>query len=129
MAGEGLNMLRTDATGRGVLQYEVTGRIARIPLERRGTSARGIPWVLGGCLLEVFEEGVEGSARLYLITWEDGMVELLNMIGVGKDVRVVFHIETRDRYDSYNVSAVIDSINGLNDNEDYLYGTRKKGES
>ena len=119
-------MLKVDDTGRGVLQYEVVGRIRRIPIPRTGTTKKGIPWTLGGCLLEVFEAGAEGSAQLYLTTFDTELMELLETIGVGKDVRAMFHVETRERYDGYSVSCILDSVNGLTEGENFIYGKPKQ---
>lgn len=120
-------MLKGDGTGRYLLSYENEALIRRIPLERRGVT-NGREWVLGGLLCEVFEPESEGSAELYLITFEELLIEQINRIGVGKKVRIAYHIDTRPRYDSYNVSAVLDSIQGLSDGEDFVFGTKKKGE-
>lgn len=121
-------MINTDSTGRPLLQYDIVGEIRRIPIERRGTSASGHEWVLGGVLLEVFEEGGNGgSVPLYLTTWQEDIVETVNRIGVGKRVRVRYHIETREYHDSYRVSAIVDSIGGMDEGEDFLYGTKRKG--
>lgn len=115
-------MIKTDKTGRGVLQYECSGVIRRIPLERRGTTKAGIEWVLGGMLLEVNEDGMDDSAQLYLTTFDEMLIEKMNMIGVGKRVRVMYHIETREYYDSYRVNLVLDKIGGMTKGEDFVYG-------
>ena len=119
-------MLKIDDTGRGVLQFESTGVIRRIPLERRGHTKGGKEWILGGCLLEVGEEGVAGSAQLYLITFNEELIEQINVIGVGKNVRVKYHLETKEYYDSFRVSVILDEIGGLTDGEDFVYGKGKK---
>lgn len=116
--------LKQDNTGLGVLSYEVTGVIRRIPIERRGVSKRGNEWVLGGLMIEVREDGKEGSAQLYLETWEEEMIERINNIGIGKNVRVTFHIESREWYDKFRTSIIIDAIGGLTENEDYLYSKK-----
>lgn len=120
-------MLKGDGTGKYLLSFQNEALIRRIPLERRGVT-NGREWVLGGLLCEVFEPDTEGSAELYLITFDGLLIEQINRIGVGKRVKIAYHIETRQRYDSYNVSAVLDSIQGLSENEDFIYGTKKKGE-
>ena len=121
-------MIKTDETGRSFLSYESTGRIARIPMERRGKSARGHEWVLGSILLEVFdEENRSGSARLVLVTFDEILIEQMNTIGVGKDVKVRWHVDVRDNFDNYKVSLVLDSIEGLSESENFLYNTKKKG--
>lgn len=119
-------MLKIDETGRGVLQYEVQGVIRRIPLERRGNTKKGVPWVLGSMLMEVGEEGVNGSAQLYLVTFDEYLIETINTIGVGKPVKVKFHVETRERYDSYSVSAILDEIEMLTEGENFVIGKRRK---
>ena len=121
-------MIKDDGNGRYVLQYEIEGVIRRLPLEKRGTSKAGREWVMGQVLLEVSEEGVDGSAQLHLITWSEEMVEMLNRIGVGKDVVVTFHIECSAYYDNYRTNLVLDSIEGKNEAENFLYGINKKGE-
>lgn len=121
-------MIKTDETGRSFLSYESTGRIVRIPVERRGKSARGHEWVLGSVLLEVFdEENRSGSARLVLLTFDEMLIEEMNTIGVGKDVKVRWHVDVRDSFDNYKVSLVLDSIEGLSESENFLYNTKKKG--
>ena len=122
-------MIKTDETGRSFLSYESTGRIARLPMERRGKSARGHEWVLGSVLLEVYdEEKKNGSARLCLLTFDEILIEQMNTIGVGKDVKVRWHVDVRDNFDNYKVSLVLDSIEGLSESENFLYNTKKKGD-
>lgn len=120
-------MLKTDSTGRSFLSFENTGRIARLPMERRGKSARGHEWVLGSILLEVFDEERNGSARLVLMTFDEMLIEQMNTIGVGKDVKVRWHVDVRDNFDNYKVSLVLDEIEGLSEGENFLYNTKKKG--
>lgn len=117
-------MIQNDGTGRYLLTYEATATIRRIPVERRGVSKRGTEWVLGGVLVEIEEEGCNGSAQLYLQTWDDLMVERLNKLGVGKRVRIRYHIETKEYYEKYNTSIIIDEIGGCTEAEDYLYGKK-----
>lgn len=119
-------MLKTDSTGRSVLQYTVTGRIRRLPLPKTGTSRKGFEWKMGSAVLEVTEEGVEGSAELYLVTFDEFLIEELEMIGIGKNVKATFHIDVRSFYDSYNVSCILDAIEGCTDGENRLYNTKKK---
>lgn len=120
-------MIKTDETGRSFLSYESTGRIARIPMERRGKSARGHEWVLGSVLLEVFdEENRSGSARLCLLTFDEILIEQMNTIGVGKDVKVRWHVDVRDNFDNYKVSLVLDSIEGMTMAESYIYNIKSK---
>jgi len=122
-------MIKTDETGRSFLTFENTGRIARIPMERRGKSARGHEWVLGSVLLEVFdEENRSGSARLCLLTFDEMLIEQMNTIGVGKDVKVRWHVDVRDAFDNYKVSLVLDEIEFLTEGENFVLGNGKKGE-
>lgn len=122
-------MIKTDETGRSFLSYESTGRITRIPMEKRGKSAKNHEWVLGSILLEVFdpEDRKNGSARLCLITFDEMLIEQMNTIGVGKDVKVRWHVDVRDNFDNYKVSLVLDEIEGLSEGENFLYNTKKKG--
>lgn len=122
-------MIKTDETGRSFLSYNSMGRIARIPMEKRGKSAKNHEWVLGSILLEVFdpEDRQNGSARLCLITFDEMLIEQMNTIGVGKDVKVRWHVDVRDNFDNYKVSLVLDSIEGLSESENFLYNTKKKG--
>lgn len=121
-------MIKTDETGRSFLSYESTGRIVRIPVERRGKSARGHEWVLGSVLLEVYdEEKKNGSARLCLLTFDEMLIEQMNTIGVGKDVKVRWHVDVRDSFDNYKVSLVLDEIDGITDGESFVFNTKKKG--
>mgnify|MGYP002524082196 CR=1 FL=1 len=119
-------MLKTDSTGRSVLQYTVTGRIRRLPLPTSGTSKKGFEWKRGSVVIEVMEDGVEGSAELYLVTFDEFLIEELEMIGIGKNVKATFHIDVRSYYDSYNVSCILDAIEGLSESESFLYNTKKK---
>lgn len=119
-------MLKTDSTGRSVLQYTVTGRIRRLPLPKSGVSKRGIEWKMGAVVIEVMEEGVDGSAELYCVSFDEFLIEELEMIGVGKNVKATFHIDVRSYYDSYNVSCILDAIEGCTDGENRLYNTKKK---
>ena len=119
-------MLKTDSTGRSVLQYTVTGRIRRIPLPKSGISKKGVAWQMGSVVLEVMEEGVDGSAELYMVTFDEYLIEELDMIGIGKNVKATFHIDVRSYYDSYNVSCILDAIEGCTDGESFLYNTKKK---
>lgn len=118
-------MIQTDETGNSVLSYEVTGKITRIPLERRGTTKKGIEWVLGSCLLEVYDEEKRNSARLFLVTFNEELIETLNVLGVGKNVKARYHIDVRDRYDGYSVSLILDGIEMLTESENFLIGNRK----
>lgn len=108
------------------LTYEEVGIIRRIPLETRGTSKRGTPWTRGGVYLEILR-GENGSAPLFLTVWGDEMVEQVNRIGVGKKVKVVFRIETRERFDlnNYSVNVTLVSISGLSEAENFLYNINK----
>jgi hypothetical protein len=119
-------MLKVDDTGRGVLQFESTGVVRRIPLERRGHTKGGKEWTLGGVLLEVGEEGVAGSAQLYLITFNEELIEQINIIGVGKRVKVKYHLETKEYYDNFRVSVILDEIGLMTDAENFLIGKGKK---
>lgn len=119
-------MLKIDETGRGVLQYESTGVIRRIPLERRGHTKGGKEWTLGGVLLEVGEDGIDGSAQLFLITFDEYLIEQINVIGVGKKVRVRWHVETKEYYDSFRTSIILDDIELMSDGENFLIGKSKK---
>lgn len=119
-------MLKTDSTGRSVLQYTVTGRIRRLPLPKSGISKKGVEWKMGSAVIEVTEEGVDGSAELYLVTFDEFLIEQLELIGVGKNVKATFHIDVRSYYDSYNVSCILDAIEGCTDGENRLYNTKKK---
>ena len=114
-------MLETDRTGKTLLTFEATGRISRIPIERRGTSSGGHEWVLGGVALEVFEEGVEGSAQLYITTWDEEKIELINRIGVGKNVKVKYRLETREKFNKLQTDVLLVDIAGMSDDEDFLY--------
>lgn len=111
-----------DSTGKCMLSFENEAMIRRIPMERRGVTKKGMEWVLGGCLVEVFEEGCGGSAQLYLVTFDEELIERVNVIGVGKTVRIRWHVDSRERYDSYIVSAVLDGIDMLTEGENYLIG-------
>lgn len=123
-------MIKTDETGRSFLSYESTGRIARIPMERRGKSARGHEWVLGSVLLEVFdpEDRKNGSARLCLMSFDEMLIEQMNTIGVGKDVKVRWHVDVRDNFDNYKVSLVLDEIEFLTEGENFMLNKKKKEE-
>ena len=120
-------MLVNDGTGKYLLTFENVAVIRRIPMERRGTSKRGLQWTLGSALFEVFgEEGESGSAQLYLVTFDEEVIEQLNVFGVGKRVKIRWHVESREKFDSYAVSAILDGIEMLTDGENFIVG---KGEN
>ena len=118
-------MITQNELGKYVLSQEVTGIIRRIPIESRGVSKGGREWVLGKVVLEVYEEGKEGSAQIYLTTFDEELTEMIQMLGVGKRVVVQFHIDVKEFYDSYRINLILDSISGMSENEDYVYGTKK----
>lgn len=120
-------MIKTDNTGRHLMCFETNAIIRRLPMERRGTARSGREWVMGSVVIEAFEDEECESALLYLITWQEEMIETLNILGVGKKCKVKFHIECREYYDSYKTSLMLDSIEGLSESENFLYNTKKKG--
>jgi len=123
-------MIKTDETGRSFLSYKSMGRIARIPMEKRGKSAKGHEWVLGSILIEVFDpdDRQNGSARLCLVTFDEMLIEQMNTIGVGKDVKVRWHVDVRDAFDNYKVSLVLDEIEFLTEGENFMLNKKKKEE-
>ena len=121
-------MIKDDGNGRLLMQHTVSGVVRRIPLERTGTSKRGVEWTLGGVLIEASEEGFNGSVPLFFSTFDPELIELINRIGVGKEVVVTFHIECSAYYDNYRTNLVLDSIEGRNSSENFIYGITKKGE-
>ena len=118
-------MIKDDGSGRYVLQYTVEGVIRRLPLEKRGVSKTGREWVMGQVLLEVSDEGVDGSAQLHLITWSEEVVEMLNRIGVGKRVKSVYHIECKEFFDNYKTSLILDDIQMSTEGENFLIGRKQ----
>lgn len=120
-------MLKTDERGGAVLQYTVTGRIRRIPLPKCGTSKKG-EWRMASVFLECFEEGVNGSAQLYLVTFDDYLGETLENLGVGKDVKATFHIEVREKFDNCSISLMLDSIELLTAGENFILNGKKGGD-
>lgn len=114
-------MIKSDERGSAVLQYTVTGRIRRIPLPKMGHSSKG-DWKMASVYLECFEEGVNGSAPLFLVTFDDYLAETIENLGVGKDVKVTFHIAVREKFDNCSISLVIDDIEMLTDGENFLIG-------
>ena len=121
-------MIKDDGNGRLLMQQTVSGVVRRIPLERTGISKKGVEWTLGGVLIEASEEGFNGSVPLFLSTFDTELIELINRIGVGKEVVVTFHIECSAYYDNYRTNLVLDSIEGKNEAENFIYGITKKGE-
>lgn len=119
-------MLKIDETGRGVLQYESIGVVRRIPLERRGKTRGGKEWTLGGLLIEAGEEGVDGSAQLFLVTFDEYLIEQINVIGVGKMVRTRWHVESKEYYDSFRTSIILDDIELMTEGENFLIGKGRK---
>ena len=120
-------MLKDDGTGRLLMQQTVSGVTRRIPLEKTGVSKKGVEWTLGGVLIEASEEGFNGSVPLFFSTFDSELIEVINRIGIGKEVVVTFHIESSAYYDNYRTNLVLDSIEGKTENENFLYGI-KKGE-
>lgn len=119
-------MIKNDGTGRYTLGFESEGVIRRIPLERRGVSKRGTEWTLGGLLVEIEEDGCEGSAQLFLSTFNEELIEQINVIGVGKRVRLSYHIECKEYFDNYKTNIILDAIDGCTEGENFLYNTKKK---
>lgn len=121
-------MIKDDGTGRLLMQHTVSGVVRRIPLEKTGISKKGIEWTLGGVLVECSEEGFNGSVPLFFSTFDTELIEIINRIGVGKEVEVTYHIECKEYYDNYRTNLVLDSIGGKSESENFLYGIKKKGE-
>lgn len=118
-------MVKNEATGRYSLSFISEGVIRRIPFERRGTSKHGVDWTLGGVLVEVQQEECEGSAQLYLCTFDEMLIEQINTIGVGKRVRIDWHIECKEYFDNYKTNAVLDDISFLTDGENFMLNKKK----
>lgn len=118
-------MIKQQQDGQYMLSYENTAIIRRIMLPKCGVT-NGKEWQLGRFLFEVFEEGSDASAELFLVSFNDEIMELVERFGVGKKVKILWHVQSRAHYDSYIVSAVLDSINGMNENEDFVLGIKKK---
>lgn len=123
-----MTMIKEGKNGMLMMQQTVCGVVRRIPLTRNGISKRGVEWELGGVLIEASEEGFNGSVPLFISTFDTELIEVINRIGVGKEVVVTFHIECSAYYDNYRTNLVLDSICGKNENENFLYGINKKGE-
>ena len=121
-------MIKEGKNGMLMMQHTVSGVVRRIPLERSGISRKGIEWTLGGVLIEASEEGFNGSVPLFISTFNPELIELINRIGVGKEVVVTFHIECSAYYDNYRTNLVLDSIEGKSEAENFIYGINKKGE-
>lgn len=121
-------MIKEGKNGMLLMQQTVSGVVRRIPLTRNGISKKGVEWELGGVLIEASEEGFNGSVPLFISTFDTELIELINRIGVGKEVVVTFHIECSAYYDNYRTNLVLDSIEGKNENENFIYGINKKGE-
>jgi len=122
-------MIKDDGNGRLLMQQTVSGVVRRIPLTRNGISKKGVEWELGGVLIEASEEGFDGSVPLFFSTFDTELIELVNRIGVGKEVVVTFHIECSAYYDNYRTNLVLDSIEGKNSGENFLYGINSKGDN
>ena len=120
-------MITQDNTGKYLLAYENNAVIRRIPMPKMGVSKNGREWSMGSVLLEAYDEDESVSAELFLIYWNDElMTEQIERLGCGKKVRVKWHVETLPKFDSYNVSLILDDIELLTDGENFLIG--KKGE-
>lgn len=122
-------MIKEGKNGMLMMQQTVSGVVRRIPLVKTGVSKKGVEWELGGVLIEASEDGFNGSVPLFISTFDSELIELINRIGVGKDVVVTFHIECSAYYDNYRTNLVLDSIEGKNENENFIYGIKKKGEN
>lgn len=120
-------MIKTDSLGKYVMALETDAVIRRIPIPKCGTSPRGVEWALGSLIVEAYDEDETKSAELCFNSFDPEMIELFERIGVGKRVHICYHISCRRVYDNYHISLMVDSISGMNENEDYVYGT-KKGE-
>lgn len=122
-------MIKEGKNGTLLMQQTVSGVTRRIPLEKTGVSKKGVEWTLGGVLIEASEEGFDGSVPLFFSTFDTELIELINRIGVGKEVVVTFHIECSAYYDNYRTNLVLDSIEGKSESENFIYGIKKKGEN
>lgn len=122
-------MIKEGKNGMLMMQQTVSGVVRRIPLTRNGISKKGVEWELGGVLIEAFEDGFNGSVPLFISTFDPELIELINRIGVGKEVVVTFHIECSAYYDNYRTNLVLDSIEGKNSSENFLYGINSKGDN
>lgn len=120
-------MIEKQQDGRYLLSFECNAIIRRVPIPRYGTSKSGRDWSLGSVLVEAYEEDESASAQLFLITWDELMIEQIERLGVGKKVKIKYHLEVKERFDSYNLSAIIDDISLATENENFLIG-KKKGE-
>ena len=76
-------------------------------------------------LVEAFDEDESQSAQLFLITWDSLMIEQIERLGVGKKVHIKYHVSVREKFDSYDVSLIIDEIDMLSDGENFLVGKKK----
>lgn len=114
--------------GKRILQYEVNAITRRIPIEKRGISPNGKEWLMATLFVEVYEGNEMDSVELMLTTFSEEMYETVTRIGVGKDVKIKFHIDTWQRNGRYSISCVLDSIEGKNSSENFIYGINKKGE-
>lgn len=122
-------MIKEGKNGMLMMQQTVSGVVRRIPLVKTGLSKKGVEWALGGVLIEATEEGFNGSVPLFFSTFDTELIELINRIGVGKEVVVTFHIECSAYYDNYRTNLVLDSIEGKNSSENFLYGINSKGDN
>ena len=115
--------------GKRILQYEVNAITRRIPIEKRGISQNGKEWLLATLFVEVYEGNEMDSVELMLTTFSEEMYETVTRIGVGKDVKIKFHIDTWQRNGRYSISCVLDSIEGKNEAENFIYGINSKGDN
>lgn len=120
-------MIKSDSLGKYVMALETDAVIRRIPIPKYGTSQRGVEWTLGSLIVEAYDQDETKSAELCFNSFDPEMIELFERIGVGKRVHICYHISCRRVYDNYHISLMVDSIVGLSDGEDYLYGTKKGG--
>lgn len=115
-------MIQKDETGKGLLSFTMNAVIRRIPLEKRGTGRRGTPWTLGSVVVEAYEDDEHDSAMLFLTTFNEELIEEINILGVGKRVQVKFHINVRENFDSYKTDLTLDEISALTEAENYMIG-------
>ena len=118
-----------EENGKRILQYEVNAITRRIPIEKRGISQNGKEWLLATLFVEVYEGNEMDSVELMLTTFSEEMYETVTRIGVGKDVKIKFHIDTWQRNGRYSISCVLDSIEGKNEAENFIYGINSKGDN
>lgn len=121
-------MIEQNEKGKRILSFETNAIIRRIPISQFGTRKDGSEWRKDSVLLEAYDEDESASAEMFLIYWDNELLaETIERLGVGKKVRVKYHLSFTPHFDNYYQSVILDDVQMLTEKENFLIGKKKKG--